>query len=98
MSYRYGLVVLVALGLALPALAQESASVIAAKQHLRALAPASALAGDDLADLRAIDSYPDRRTGQHQRHPEFVQRLFDHLERANGAIEQGTGAVDPPAG
>ena len=86
MSYRYGLVVLVALGLALPALAQESASVIAAKQHLRALAPASALAGDDLADLRAIDSYPDRRTGA----------TMVYLAQRHAGIEV-YGAVQPVA-
>ncbi|MEM1055749.1 MAG: M36 family metallopeptidase [Bacteroidota bacterium] len=63
MSTRYGLVALLAFGLAFPVLAQESAAVLAAKQHLRSHTTATSLVGDDLADLRATDSYPDRRSG-----------------------------------
>ncbi len=62
MRIRSGLAALVALLVSMPATAQESAAIVAAKHHFRIQAPAS-FAGDDFADLHATDAYLDRRTG-----------------------------------
>ena len=85
MRLRNALFALLALGLSAPTLAQESAAVLAARQHVQASA-ADAFSGADLADLHASDSHFDRRTGA----------TYVYLAQRHAGIEVW-GAIAPAA-